>query len=151
MNKLIITIILPLSIIVAACTGSRNDFSGYCNLPVDGWAYGDTLTFVPCHPDTVADGSLVLSLRHDNSYLFSNLWLEISYDDVAGHRVDTVNVQLCDVYGHWFGHGIGARYQLSDTVTGRFRHLTSTPVRVRHIMRVDTLRGIEQLGVAFIQ
>lgn len=136
---------------VSSCVDNRNDSSCYTNMPPEGWVYGDTLVFNPMHPDSVATGDIVLSLRHDNSYQYSNLWVEVTYADGMSRKSDTINVEMCDAYGHWYGHGIGARYQLSDTVVRGVSHVSGAPIGVRHVMRVDTLRGLEQLGVAFVE
>ncbi len=137
-------------IAMSSCSGSRNESSGFCNVDGDGWSYGDVMTFNPCHDDSIAVGDIVVMLRHGNDYLYRNLWLEVTTEDDDVTRTDTVNIEMCDVYGDWYGGGIGARFQLADTVLRHVRHRSGSPVRVRHIMRVDTLRGIEQVGVAFI-
>lgn len=60
-----------------------------------------------------------------------------------------MNVRLADIYGRWFGHGLGTSYQITDTLPGRVELCRGTRVVLRHLMRVDTLSGIEQVGVSF--
>lgn len=136
-------------LIAGGCTGGHK-YSGYSNIDPSGWCYGETCDFTVALPDSVATGYMLLSLTHDNSYAYSNLWVEVTYDSGSRHMVDTVNVPMCDAYGNWYGKGMPGHYQLTDTITLRPVTLTdSSRVTVRHIMRVDTLRGISQVGLEF--
>ena len=57
--------------------------------------------------------------------------------------------RLADVYGRWHGQGFGASYQFSRPFNTGVTLVRGDSVTVRHIMRVDTLRGIEQIGIKF--
>ena len=138
---------------VVGCSAPGNDYSGYTTLPADGWVYGDTVSYDVAHHDSVARGDLVVSLRYAHDYQWRNVWLEITtMADSRGTvaRRDTVTIDLRDKYGRPRGNGIGVSFQLSDTVARHVTHHAGAPVLVRHIMRADTLRGIEQIGVSFI-
>lgn len=94
---------------------------------------------------------MILTVRHSNAYPYRNLWVEISHidpDSVLRH--DTLNMELADIYGRWHGSGLGASFQYSDTLSRHFRLVRDFGLKIRHIMRVDTLPDIEQIGVAFI-
>lgn len=147
MRKLVI--ISSLLLCLVACAPGHNDYSDFRNIDVAGWAYGDTLTFIPSLGDSIVAGDLMIALRHSNSYLYRNLWLEVSYQDGNRAVVDTLNVEMADVYGHWYGSGFGARYQISNMVKENVTIERNVPILVRHIMRVDTLNGIEQVGLTF--
>ena len=62
---------------------------------------------------------------------------------------DTVDIPLSDRYGRWLGKGIGSSFQTTDTVA-TLLHASGSEVRIRHMMRCDTLRGINQLGIFFV-
>lgn len=134
---------------MCACTSpERSDFQ---SLPSEGWAYGDTLRFFAQGVDTLAaDGALAVAVRHTNGYPYSNLWLEISLPQADTVQADTVDIRLADPFGRWFGTGIGVSYQHVDTVYPRISIPGGAPVTVRHIMRVDTLADIEQIGLIFL-
>lgn len=130
---------------------AHNDFSQYQNLPKSGWAYNDTLTFMPEIPDSTASGKMIISIRHDNGYLYSNLWIEVrTLGADSSETADTINFILANPYGHWHGQGFGASYQISDTLPRTVTLTDSVPVKIRHIMRMDTVRNIEQLGITFV-
>ena len=148
MRKIIV--IISILLCLGACAPGHNDYSDFRNIDVDGWVYGDTLEFSPSIGDSTARGTLMLALRHSNSYLYSNLWVEVSYFNDTVCVVDTLNVPLADIYGRWYGSGFGARYQATDTIVYDMQLHRGKPVKVRHIMRVDTLHGIEQVGLNFI-
>ena len=133
--------------------GDDNYFSSFAAFPGAQWLYTDHKTFTV---DTLADsisqpGDLVLSVRHTNGYIFSNIWLELTCDmaDSAARR-DTFNIRLADVYGRWAGKGMGTSYLFNDTILRDIRLRRRQQVRLRHIMRTDTLEGIEQIGISFL-
>lgn len=138
-----------------ACTPRTGDTSGYENLPEDGWRYGDTLKYCPRMDDSIASGTLMVAVRHDNSYPYSDLYLEVSYPasptDTSDQRLrrDTIRMALADPYGRWTGQGFGASYQNSTNVGHRITLRDSSTVYLRHVMRTDTLRGIVQAGIIF--
>lgn len=141
---------------MAGCSAPGNDCSSYTDINPDGWRYNDTLTFMPVHTDSICRADLILSLRHSADYPYSNVWLEVTVgnDSTATPRTpvrrDTISIDLCDKYGRWYGKGIGMSFQLSDTVATGITHANGMPVYVRHIMRTDSLTGIEQAGIELI-
>lgn len=134
-----------------SCAPGANEYGDFQEISPNGWAYNDTLTFHPSMTDSIATGSLMIALRHDNEYIYSNLWVEVSYEQQGRMVADSMNLELADAYGHWFGQGFGARYQLSDTVVPKIRLRNGSTIKIRHIMRDDTLKGIEQVGILFHQ
>lgn len=125
------------------------EYADFVTISHDGWAYGDTLTFVG---DTVTDNMQVcISVRHTANYVYGNLWLEVSgYDTRDSLVIDTVNIRLADKFGRWFGRGSGVSFVKTDTLPEPYRIAADKPVKVRHIMRLDTVLNIEQVGVTFI-
>lgn len=133
-----------------SCSSPGNDCSRYVTLPEEGWRYCEPALFAPEHPDSVARGTLAVAVRHDNSYPYRALWLELTYKDGDLMRRDTVCLHLADGYGRWLGRGIGTSFQLSDTVNHPFVHVSGDTISLRHIMRTDTLRGLNSIGIFFM-
>lgn len=120
---------------------SRAPQSGFSHLPDYGWAYGDTVVI---RLDASADAP-ALAVRHTDEYPYRNLWLEISQElDSATTLRDTVNIELCNAYGRWHGNGFGGSYQIAFPLP---RAVSAQEVNIRHIMRVDTLRGLTDVGI----
>ncbi|MDE6581402.1 MAG: gliding motility lipoprotein GldH [Duncaniella sp.] len=137
-------LLTAITIILAGCDTSGED-TLFTNLPDNGWAYTDALSFSP----RPGKGELSIAVRHDASYPYSNLWLEVAV--VSGGKnisTDTVNLTLCDPYGHWLGKGFGGSYQIEVPVAPSVTIDSLTTLRVRHIMRCDTIRGIDQVGIS---
>ena len=144
--------IICLALCLGACSPKHNDYSEFKTLDLGGWAYGDTLTYNVEHQDSIAEGDLLLAIRHTNNYLYQNLWLEVRFTDANRlHYTDTLNIILADVYGRWNGKGIGISFQKQVLLKRNLRHAKGSPVKVRHIMRTDTLREIELVGIDFVQ
>ncbi len=130
----------------SGCSDTR--FSRFADIPDDGWAYGDTVRIMITDPE-LKPGRLSVAVRHNDSFLYRNLWLEVSYTDRNGTcHADSVNIELADIYGRWRGHGLGSSYQLAVPFPDMGNPPDSTIVNIRHIMRVDTIRGIEQIGIS---
>lgn len=144
---------VALSLIAFALTlcscSERNEFAAYHTFGGEGWAYGDTIKYVATLADQKASGTLNVEVRHDNEYLFQNLWVEVTYESDCRLKRDTVNIVMSDKFGHWTGSGFGSRYQVGAEVRGGVTLSDSSVVCIRHIMRVDTLRHIEEIGISF--
>ena len=149
MNKPAAIIAIVIALAMASCV-NRGAFSDFHTLDDSGWAYGDTVTFIVNRADSIAPAAVKVAVRNSNDFPYSNLWLEVSCRNAAGTATlsrDTVNLRLADPYGRWTGKGFGASYQTEATVTPRAVIDNGSRIMVRHIMRADTVAGIEQLGI----
>lgn len=138
-------------IALTSCGRPGNDYSEYRNLKDDLWRYGDTLRFTPVHPDSIVGGRLAIGVRHASDFRYTTLWLEVTTTPPSGkRRIDTLAIRLADEFGTWRGTGIGASFQMTDTLPTPMLHRSGSPIRIRHIMRADTLPGISQVGIFFL-
>jgi len=149
MNKLNALLVLTLlSLLTIACSDRHDDFGHFARIGSDGWAYGDTVAIDVTGLDSVPrPRRLQLGVRHSNDYEYRNVILEITYPDGNKLHRDTIDMELADIYGSWLGSGIGPTYQHATTVCPTAISADSFRITVRHVMRVDTLRGIEQVGI----
>lgn len=113
----------------------------------DGTAVSDSTSSEKTAP--LLTGDMILVVRHSNAYEYSNIWLNIRYSARDTVVNDTLNICLADDFGNWYGKGMGVSYQFTDTVARDVTLDTSSPVKVWHIMRADTLPDIEQIGIIF--
>ena len=149
-------IIATVLMALTACGTLDDEQSQFVTMPDHGWRYNDTLSFVPLAADSTGPsevtGRIVIAVRHSAAYRYSNLWVELSYNregDSVPAR-DTANIVLADVYGRWLGHGAGVSYVVTDTLPRRYSVRDSASLSLRHIMRLDTVADIEQVGLIFI-
>ena len=147
--RLIIFAGVVMAVLAIGCRGVSSDYSEFRELPERGWAYGDTVSIADRTADSLpGEREMTVAVVHSNTYPYSNLWLELTYADAAGRQYrDTVEMTLADDYGHWLGNGIGERYQSERTVRAGVNLPQRSDVKIRHVMRVDTLRGIEKIGL----
>lgn len=148
---LIISAIIA-TVMTASCSRGERDYSRWQQIPEKGWAYGDTVFLLPIDTtlpdnDTIVNRKLHLGLMHDNDYSYSNVWLEVTYTGQGKRYRYTLNIPLADVYGRWLGSGFGSDYQREVVVTPTADIDLTVPVEVRHIMRLDTLKGIDKIGI----
>lgn len=132
-----------------SCSNKHDSFGNFQPLAEKGWAYGDTVSFITADLDsTHTPRKLTIGVCHDNDYEFRNIIMEVTYEDASSriHR-DTVNMELADIYGAWLGNGLGPVYQAEATVNPATDIADSSSVTVRHVMRLDTLRGVRSIGI----
>ena len=146
--------VLPVMCLLCTSCSGLNDYSAFSNIDSDGWKYGQSFLYRPSVTDSVADGTLRVAVVHTNDYPYRNLWLEVAYqveapDSTVTFRADTVNMQLADAYGNWLGTGQGNTYQKADTVCTDFHLISGSPVRLRHIMRAESVEGLDKVGIIF--
>ena len=107
------------------------------------------MTFVPEYDDSTLTYSLVMAVRHDNSYRYRTLSLIV--DLIAADTVVTrrkVNMVLADEFGNWTGGGFGTLYQSKVPVVEAVTPDEARSIVVWQSMGVcDTLRGLVNLGI----
>lgn len=141
--------------LLASCGGAPGVSEGgsFHDVAPSGWAYGDSFEFTPSPlPDScMADARIAVAVRHTNAYAYSNLWLELTTPSETGDtlRTDTIDVAMADVYGRWLGRGGGVSYIVTDTLPGRYIYNPLKAAKLRHVMRVDTVRDLEQIGIIY--
>lgn len=149
----LIVLLAAIFALLASCERPARDYSRWQNIPANGWAYTDTVSLLPVDTaltdnDSIVSGRVKVALRHSNDYPYSNIRLELTYHRGDGLMArDTINLRLADLYGRWLGTGFGAGYQQEITVNPSTPVDLTRPMSLRHIVRDDTLKGVEQVGI----
>lgn len=149
----ILSILVLISVILASCGQSATPESAdFAKIDERGWSYGDSVKFhFPADSTDSGNSRLGLAVRHGSAYKYANLWLEVTVEDGNARRIDTVNVKLSDKFGRRLGRGNGVSFIKVDTLPFVYPSADSIDVYVRHIMRVDTIYDIEQIGIIEIK
>lgn len=128
---------------------STRVFDQYREIPDSTWHKDSIVIFqIPVY-DTLQSHNLLIQIRNETSYRFSNLWLfiEITQPDGQTFR-DTFEVVLAETSGRWLGEGYGglktrqAMYRRNVT----FPHSGKITVAIQHGMREENLEGIHDVG-----
>lgn len=147
----LLSVIVAAAVLVtalAACSDRHTDFGQFSPVAAEGWAYGDTLSIEPSNLAKGPGGrSMRVGVVYRPDYPYRNLVLEVTYPDGKQLRRDTVNIELADVYGSWTGSGMGTSYQTEALIAPHAAIPDSCRITVRHVMRVDTLRGVASVGI----
>ena len=138
-----------------ACQRENVASSEFIKLPDNGWHADSSLVFAFEHFEEPQTFELVVHLRHDQSYPFSNLYL-FRQVKREGIRVfsDTVEVSMADVYGEWNGKGVGSIKQLDIPYRKQYLRIDGQGLytfEFQHGMRETQLKGLKSIGLTFIR
>ena len=124
-------------------------FDKYKAIPKAGWHKDSLVVFNIPVEDTLQNHNLLINIRNETSYNFSNLWLFVEILQPDGELLtDTFEIALADPSGKWLGNGIGKlktrkaifRRNMKLPVSGEYT------VKLQHGMRQNLLKGIHDVG-----
>ena len=149
MRSLIFKLFILLLMISGIISCSHNEvYFEYHSFANSEWNRNDEAVFQVNIEDNLQPYNLSVELRNSNSYQFSNIWLFVDYRMPDGtSRKDTINAELADAYGKWYGKGFSL-YNRSITYKTSFLY-PDTGIYVYTIsqgMRENTLKGISDIG-----
>ncbi len=150
MSRVILFLVAVMATVLSACDKPTAVPATFVTVPDSEWHYGRALEFNAAGDTLGRIDAVAVSVRHTNDYPYSNLWLELAYNSGDSLVADTFNLHLADEYGKWLGAGSGPVVMLTDTVRPRRSPDIDTRFVVRHIMRIDVLPEVEQVGLTFI-
>ena len=118
------------------------------------WNSGKIIRFDVDLRDTVSIHKFYLSLRHETSYRYANLFLFIhtTYPDGKEAR-DTVECILADPSGKWLGKGITniRDYQVLLRRGLRFPQMGTYIFEIEQAMREPELTGVMDIGLRIVK
>jgi gliding motility-associated lipoprotein GldH len=146
------TAILIIIFLVTVATGcSRNTlYTDVTGIPSEEWSLDNVVEFKPEMTDTSSICNISFSIRTGASFPFRNIWLFINTVSPSGKSItDTLQYFLADEKGKWYGHGFGDIHELELPFrTGiYFPEKGTYTFKIRHGMRVETLKGVYDLGL----
>lgn len=115
-----------------------------------GWYKNDLARFDLVIEDSISTFNYYLNLRHTVDYRYSNLFvfLKTTYPNGNVSR-DTIEFVLADKSGEWFGKGWGKIRDNSVLLVEGIKFPLKGPYtfQIQQAMRVDTLKGISNIGI----
>ena len=132
-----------------ACSFKQDTMAQFKTLPSEGWSKNQPIKFSPEYADSTLTYDILLSIRHNNSYQFSNLSLAVDMVDSVKiiHRKD-IDFELSDNYGNWKGSGFGALYQASIVIASGIKPPDVNSIVVWQTMaNCDIVKDVVDMGI----
>jgi gliding motility-associated lipoprotein GldH len=114
------------------------------------WKLTDIPTFKVPITDTLTSNNVIFTIRSGSSYPFRNIYLFVTTTSPDGKNItDTLQYNLADEKGKWFGKGFGDIHELNLPYKSNvFFPLKGTYVfKIQHGMRIENLKGIYDIGL----
>jgi len=148
-NFLILTVCTLLSGLFLSCN-KNVVFSEYKKIPEEGWKIEDKLSYDVTIDDNTSYHNVFLTVRHADSYPYSNLYLFLTTTYPSGQTsVDTLECVLANQKGEWIGDGAGdiwdAKIPLKQNL--RFAKAGKYNFSFEHGMRTNPLPLIMDFGM----
>jgi gliding motility-associated lipoprotein GldH len=141
--------LMLLTAALPSCDSARI-FDQYQKIPGAAWHKDSLIHFHIPVTDTLQKQNLLIQIRNETTYQYSNLWLFIEITQPGGKVVrDTFEVALAEPSGRWLGDGFGG----IKTLQTRYRSNFWFPVAgdysisLQHGMREEILKGIHDVGI----
>ena len=144
-----------LSLLLIAC-GQSGDTADTIAINSEGWQVKDPAIFELPRLDSLATYNAYITVRNNNKYPFSNLFLIVSLQHPYGKTaVDTLEYKMARPDGSWLGTGIGSvkenklfyKQNLAFTEAGNYTLHISHAVRNNgEPQGVSKLEGITDIG-----
>lgn len=139
------------SLLLVACQ-QNVVFTAYESLPASGWDMDSVMVFHPTIEDSIGNYQMLISIRHTDRYPYQNMWMfvDVAQDSVLLRR-DTIEVQLANARGEWYGKGL-SEYTLPilylENITlpqGKYT------IGIQQGMREESLRGVSHVGLKLVK
>ena len=128
---------------------NKQVFEKYSPINEAIWHKDSLVVFNVPVSDTSRNHNLLLGVRNDIQYPFSNLWLFIDIAPPGGEAMtDTFEIVLASPSGEWLGQGMGGikTRQVMFKRNVVFSEPGNYRVSIRHGMRKKLLKGIHDIG-----
>ena len=119
-------------------------------LDKETWKLMDVLTFKVPVTDTITSNNVFFTIRNGSSYPFRNIYLFVTTTSPDGKNItDTLQYNLADEKGKWYGRGIGDIHSLNLPYKSNvfFPLKGNYEFKVRHGMRIENLKGVYDFGL----
>lgn len=137
------------SMAVCSCQ-SGVAYDEYVSIAKTGWDKDTLAVFRTDMSDSTDVYDIMVQVRNDNSYAYSNLWLFIDVIAPDGvSRRDTLECILARTDGSWLGSGWGSLYNETCPYMTNVKFSKPGPYtfRITQGMRADELAGIHDIGL----
>lgn len=143
--------LLVIFILFLFCTAceQKHFYNEYKAVNVNAWKSTDTLTYDVDIKDVKAVYDIVISVRYQNNYEFSNLWLSILNSSDNTNEPLRFEMPLFKKDGKPYGEKSGSLYTQAIHFKKQFTFSKAgkNTLKIVQLMRKDPLDGISDVGV----
>jgi gliding motility-associated lipoprotein GldH len=148
-NRFSFVLILTFLLLLLSC--NRNTvYTKFCTMSQETWKLMDIPTFKVPITDTVNSNNVIFTIRNGSSYPFRNIYLFVTTTSPDGKKItDTLQYNLADEKGKWFGKGFGDIHELNLPYKSNvfFPKKGTYEFKIQHGMRVENLKGVYDFGL----
>jgi len=143
-----ISVIITAACFLASC-GKNVVYSEFQPIKDRLWDKNDEYFFNFEIKDITVPYNVSLQLRNNDMYPYQNIWMLYEESQSAEKTVkDTIEFLLADDFGKWKGNGISLYQNRIPVKNGYiFPDTGKYTISIRHGMRDDKLKGIENIGL----
>ena len=141
---------LLLLLLLCASCGTQTVYDESLTIPDEAWLSTMPAYFDVEVDDTLTYNTLYLKLSNTVNYKYQNIYFFVTLFLPNGQVArDTVNCDLANSYGEWYGKGLGS----TKTLQFPYRTQFLFPYRgtykfyIEQAMRDDTLKGVKAIGL----
>ncbi|MEE4115076.1 MAG: gliding motility lipoprotein GldH [Marinilabiliaceae bacterium] len=141
-------ILVLLSLLASSC--SDNSISFNEEIPGGEWSRYNIPRFEAGISDTLNTYDILISLRNSYNYPYRNIFLFVKTVSPRGYSIkDTLEYQLADESGKWYGRGLGDIHNISLPYKSNvlFPDTGTYIFSIEQGMRQDKLEGIIDVGM----
>lgn len=140
---------LTLILIIVSC-GKDVVYTDSAIMKDNIWKVTDVPEFKVPVEDTLLRTNVFFTIRTGSEYPFRNIWLFVTASSPDGKSItDTIQYNLADEKGNWYGKGFGDIHELSLPYRNNvfFPEKGTYIFKIQHGMRVEDLRGVFDFGL----
>ncbi len=148
-NRYPIIILISSFILVNSCN-SNIVYTNAESMNDKTWMLENVPSFNVPIKDTLNSNNVIFTIRTGSSYPFRNIYLFVTTTSPDEKSItDTLQYNLADEKGNWFGKGFGDIHELDLTYKSNvfFPIQGNYQFNIRHGMRVEDLKGVYDFGI----
>ena len=142
--------IIPVLIFILTACGKNILYTDSVTIADKTWEITDIPEFTFNSVDTISKTNIYFNIRTGSDFPFRNIFLFVTAISPDGRSItDTLEYELADEKGNWYGKGIGDIHELNLPYrTDVFFPLKGDYIfKIQHGMRTTDLKGVYDFGI----
>jgi gliding motility-associated lipoprotein GldH len=148
-NRFSFVFILTFLFLLSSCN-SKIVYTNSQAMTEETWKLMDITSFKVPITDTLNSNNVFFTIRNGSSYPFRNIYLFVTSTSPDGKKIcDTLQYNLADEKGKWYGKGFGDIHELNLPYKSNvyFPLKGTYEFKIQHGMRVENLKGVYDFGL----